>query len=199
MADKIDWGSIPGLSVDVVKELASKPAEVAKTIFEALSSLNSPLRDITAEQVRNYKSEDFGDASSFAVQSNADGAVRPVSQRTLEGRPTPQEPNTYAGTATGAFPKGIETERTTGQTFAGSPDVGKDEKKVFGEGHNSHFSTKNDGKEMKKDDLILMGDDEAIERYGSYFGKPPGDADKARQELIKLLEESKNKPSNLLD
>lgn len=94
MPKKINWKAVPGLTIEVIDELLKLPIAIAKKAFEALSSREGSLANITADQIRAYRSTDQGDASTFAVERQVEGRVAPTVQtdrQTFAGTPVRQE------------------------------------------------------------------------------------------------------------
>jgi hypothetical protein len=184
MADKINWKGIPGLTVEVIKELTKLPANIAMKAFEGLSSASGSLADITADQVRSYRSTDQGDASRLSVQSGSEGGVQPTQQETFAGRPAafPRDDSLRGSETFGAGFTPIQTERSTGKP----PEAIAQERRVSPYTRSTALKD-TEGNQLTEESLTSLNDADITERYTVFFGEKPKDAKVARSELLDLF------------
>lgn len=184
MADKINWKGIPGLTVEVIKELTKLPAAIAMKAFEELSSASGSLAKITADQIRTYRSTDQGDASRLSIQSGSEGRVQPTRQETFAGRPAAfSRDDSLKGSETfGAGFTPIQTERST-------DDITRTivQKKRVSPFTRSTALKDTEGNQLTEESLSGLDDADITERYTVFFGEKPKDAKVARTELMDLL------------
>lgn len=189
---KINWKGIPGLTVEVIKELTKLPEAIAMKAFEGLSSLDRPLAKITADEVRAYKDTDQGDASRLSVQSGDEGRVRPTRQETFAGRPADfprDESDTFAA---GFTP--IQTERSTDK-----PPEAIAQKKEVSTYTKSTALKDLEGNQLTSESIADLDDADITERYTVFFGSKPESAKIARSKFVDLFKSFSTTANPLLN
>jgi hypothetical protein len=191
MPNKIDWKGIPGLTIEVIKELTKLPGVIAEKAFESLSSREGSLAKITADQVRAFRDTDQGDASRLAIQSEAEGRVRPTREETFAGIPAQiPEGETFAGDRSGFVP--IETQRGI------TPEVSGQQKRSSQYTRTTALKG-TAGDILTEEGISNLDDADITERYTVFFGETPKDSSTARSEFLELLKSFSKTKSSLLD